>query len=55
MEESFVEMFPKEIYIDCFTAENMLSFVYEMNDILRKSLYYSAQEELFDEFLDRCI
>lgn len=44
---------PKGVSIERFTAEKILSFADEMNDLPRKSLNYSTPEELFDEFLDR--
>ena len=51
--ESFAEMFQKELSIDRFSKEKILSFADEMNDMPRKLLDYATPEELFDEFLDR--
>lgn len=43
----------KGISIDFFTAENILYFTDEMSTMPRKSLDYTAPEELIDEFLEQ--
>lgn len=44
---------PKGGSMDRFTAEKILSFANEMNDLPRKPFHYATPEELFDEFLDQ--
>lgn len=44
---------PKGVSMDRFTAEKILSFADEMNELPRKPFHYATPEELFDEFLDQ--
>lgn len=44
---------PKGVFIDSFTAEQILMFADDMNALPRRNLGYSTPEELFDAFLDQ--
>ena len=49
----FRRFIPKGVSIERYSAEQILCFADEMNDLPRKQLGYRTPDELFNEFLDK--